>query len=226
MLIYLLREVFISLGYLFLGRGRQGDQGNQIHDQRGWNLSNKKLRACRLEDLGVWVMVIFLCICNIGLVIFPCIPSHKDAYGRDGGPIVKGYTYPIVTAGLLGIAAIYYLLCFANLGGGDWSLLSLVGLKSDIRPLCTRQRHPYFGYEYRVFISTEFEGRRQAASLPDQTMGHPSVSPNMTRAQGSSSPTPTAGGSDIDPAVRIEVRDRPSRIDLMLKQVYCPNISN
>ncbi|RPB21347.1 hypothetical protein L211DRAFT_443718 [Terfezia boudieri ATCC MYA-4762] len=193
--------VFITPGYLLLGRSRQEDQDNQT--QQNSNQSNIKLRACGLQDWGVWIMIIFLCICNIGLVIAPCIPPYEDTYGRT--LYIKGYTYPIVTTVLVGIAAIYYLLCFANLGDNDWSLLRLVGLKSEIRPLCTHQRHPYFGYEYRVFITD-----------PD---ADPSGPPNRPRAQGPSSPTPAGGDPGIDPAVLIEEETFGHRLRIFMRRL-------
>ncbi|KAF8417680.1 amino acid permease-domain-containing protein, partial [Terfezia claveryi] len=158
--------IFITLGYPLHGRRRQEDQDNQTG----------------LQAWGVWIMVIVLCVCNIGLVISPCIPPYEDIYGRT--LYIKGYTYPIVTIGLAGIAAIYYLLCFANPGDNDLSLLRLVGLKSEFRQLCKQQkRHLYFGYQYRVFITD-----------PDASQA----------AMGPSSSNPAAGDPDIDPAVLIE----------------------
>ena len=199
------------IGYPFLRRRGQRDKENQI--QWNWNQSNKKLQACRLQDFGVWVMVIFVCVCNVGLIIFPCIPPHIDAYREK--LYIKGYIYPIVTAGLMGIATIYYLLCFANPGDNDWSLLRLVRLKSEIRPVCTRQRHPYFGYQYRAFItdteaSKELKGKEKAATRPelmiDDLMSDPLGSPNIPRAQGPSRPLPEV--PEIDSAVLIEVLDQ------------------
>ena len=139
-------------------------------------------------------MVTFLCVFNIGLVVIPCIPPYKNQYGKT--QIIGGYTYPAVTAGILGIAAVYYLLCFSNLGDSDWSLLRLVGLKSQIRPLCNGQRHPYFGYEYRLFITDPEASKESNATPPGLMTGDHSGSP----------PASTTQEHDIDPAVRIEVR--------------------
>ena len=151
-------EVFITAGYLLLGRSRQADS-----IRLGREHLNEIFQPCQLQDWGVWAMVIFLCACNVGLFIFPCIPPYKNAYGQNS--YINGYTYPVVTAGILVITAFYYLLCFAN--PWNWSLLRLVGLRSEIRPLCTGRRHPYFGYEYRVFITD------LAFTRPEQTPGDP-----------------------------------------------------
>ncbi|KAF8418447.1 hypothetical protein EV426DRAFT_322814 [Tirmania nivea] len=148
--------ICVTFGYLLLPQSRHGDQENQINQiQRNWDRSNRRFRGCHLQDWGVWIMVIFLCVCNFGVVILPCIQPHKskNAYGQK--TYIDGYTYPAVTTGILSIATIYYLLCFSNPIFTDWSILRLVGLKSEIKSLCTNQRHPYFGYKYRIFITDQ-----------------------------------------------------------------------
>ena len=138
-------------------------------------------------------MVIVLCVSNVGMVIAPCIMSYRNTEAKKA--YIKGSTFPAVTAGILGIAAIYYLLCFSN---PDWSILRLVGLKSEIKLLCTHKRHPYFGYKYRVFITEEKTATRPVG---------PSVSPNMARTLGPSSQAPAIEVPEIDSAVLAEVLD-------------------
>jgi len=167
-------------------------------------------------------MVIFVCICNVGFVIFPCIPPYTNIYNSKGY-IINGYTYPAVTASLVGIAAIYHLLCFSNPGDTGWSLLRLVGLKSEIRPLCTHQRHPYFGYEYRVFITDpealeEPKGKEKSASRPE-IMVEPAGSANIPHTQAPSRPAPATEVPEIDSAVLIEVLDQYSCIALILRKL-------
>ena len=92
----------------------------------------------------MWWSLIFLLPYLIGCCIFILV----IAFIKPKGVVPPTYVYPAISGGLLGVAAIYYALCF---GSPKHSIIRLAGVKVEVKSMC-HGRHQRFGFKYRVFI--------------------------------------------------------------------------
>ncbi|KAF8461224.1 amino acid permease-domain-containing protein [Kalaharituber pfeilii] len=125
--------VFIYIGYLILAKPTKEREESE--------------RSQSQVSHGYVPIVIFLVLCNICVLVLPCVPPYKTVFGAE--QLVKGYVYPVVTASVILFSLFYYFVCFWH---PEWSIITWAGLRAEILSLCNQKRNKKFGYMQRVFI--------------------------------------------------------------------------
>lgn len=122
----------------------------------------------------IWVIIPFIMLCNLAVVVLPCIGPWQTVFGH---PIqIKGFIYPATLGVILLSSTAYYFLCF---GIPKYSILRLAGLKVEIIELCGGGRHKKFGYRYRVYITLDDRPESIPTSGPPSRQGIQVLNPGQ-----------------------------------------------